>query len=77
MIEFKAETMKSQTDKFSDYLVSCEAVLSLRFPCRGLNAIVVYFSHTAHVSSYPQQENEVAIFLSAQEYKNAIIKIAA
>ena len=35
--------------------------MSLRFPCRG-NTIIDYFSHTSSFSSFPQQENEVAIF---------------
>ena len=45
--------------------------LNLRFHCRGLNTIIDYISHTL---SFPflRQENEVAIFLSVQEYKNTI-----
>ena len=35
---------------------------SLRFPCRGINTIINYFSHTSSFSSFSQQENEVAIF---------------
>ena len=34
---------------------------SLRNPCKGLNTIIDYFSHTSSFSSFPQQENEVAI----------------
>lgn len=48
----------------------------LNFPCRGLNTIIDYFSHTSF-SAFPQQEHEVAVFLSVQRYKNAVCKIAA
>ena len=35
---------------------------SLIFPGRGLNTIIDHFSHTSSFSSFPQQENKVAIF---------------
>ena len=37
-------------------------LFSLRFPCRGLNTIIDYFSHTSSFSLFPQQKNKKAIF---------------
>ena len=45
---------------------------SLRFPCRGLNTTIDYFSLTSCFSSFPQPE----FFVFAQEYKNAVCKTA-